>query len=77
MTTDLAVRDGWVKEGTDEKEQTFVDWTKNDQRNVKSKYFCKSKWFYNHSSSWILQISRPLRVELNRNLYYFDLNCAD
>nr|CDQ01294.1 Bm11105 [Brugia malayi] len=39
----LAVRGGWVKEGTEEVEKVFVNWNIPDQREIKSRFFCKIK----------------------------------
>uniref|UniRef100_A0A0R3RJ96 C-type lectin domain-containing protein n=1 Tax=Elaeophora elaphi TaxID=1147741 RepID=A0A0R3RJ96_9BILA len=43
---DLAVRAGWVKEGNDGVEQTFVNWKNVNERMNKSRFFCKSKLFF-------------------------------
>ncbi|VDN83087.1 unnamed protein product [Brugia pahangi] len=41
----LAVRGGWVKEGTEEVEEVFVNWNIPDQREIKSRFFCKIKYY--------------------------------
>ncbi|VIO95567.1 Zinc finger, C2H2 type family protein [Brugia malayi] len=41
----LAVRGGWVKEGTEEVEKVFVNWNIPDQREIKSRFFCKIKYY--------------------------------
>ncbi|VDN92453.1 unnamed protein product [Brugia pahangi] len=42
MRKDLAVRGGWVKEGTEEVEEVFVNWNIPDQREIKSQKVSRS-----------------------------------
>uniref|UniRef100_A0A915PV11 Lariat debranching enzyme C-terminal domain-containing protein n=1 Tax=Setaria digitata TaxID=48799 RepID=A0A915PV11_9BILA len=37
----LAIRAGWITEGPDEVETTFVDWSKNHEKEKTSRFFCK------------------------------------
>ncbi|VDK85321.1 unnamed protein product [Litomosoides sigmodontis] len=54
----LAIRAGWVPDGTDGVEKTFVDWRNVSERTDKSRFFCKrqkcqTSFVYRHDHCYI------------------------